>query len=218
MSEMAMMAASIGTKGIQMLGQNAALKAQQRARDRKVQREVEELARQQKRADEIAAEDKSDIAREFDIALGTLIAAGADGGVTSAALARAGAASGAVAGLDKARIESNRQEGQSARRADSIALIEENQAAAATTKMAIANNTLNFFGNAVGTLMESDYSFSATDVTSRGPSMGSYGRFGTKNPPRKTGFDSSILGKPGVGPYGKTTYPDTRPFMLRPRN
>ena len=98
MGQMAMMAATMAFKGLEMMSQNAALKQQQRARDEQARLEVEELKRQQKRADEIAQEEKSDVARAFDLELGSLIASGADGGVTAAAIARAGGAAGAIAG------------------------------------------------------------------------------------------------------------------------
>ena len=87
MGEMAMMVASMAFKGLEMMSQNAALKQQQRARDEQARLEVEELKRQQRRADLIAQEEKSDVARAFDLELGSLIAASADGGVTAAALA-----------------------------------------------------------------------------------------------------------------------------------
>lgn len=165
MGEMAMMVASMAFKGLEMMSQNAALKQQQRARDEQARLEVEELKRQQRRADLIAQEEKSDVARAFDLELGSLIAASADGGVTAAALARAGGAAGAIAGLDTARIESNRQEAQSGRRAESLAIIMENAAARKQTKSAIASNTLSFFGNAAGTLAQSDFAFNATPTS-----------------------------------------------------
>lgn len=159
MSSMEMMAASLAFGGLQMMGQNNALEAQQAQRDETARRQIEELARQQERADQVAAEEKSEVAREFDLAMGTLIAAGADGGVTSAGLARSGGAAGAVAGLDMARIESNRQEGQSARRADGLSTISENSAQRKATQMSITNNTIGFFGNAAGTV--SNYAYRA---------------------------------------------------------
>jgi predicted NBD/HSP70 family sugar kinase len=175
MSQMAMMAASLAMSGIQTMAQNSAMREQQKHYDETARLQVEELRRQQKRDDQIAAEEKSDIAREFALELGSLIAAAADGGVTTAGLARAGGAAGAVAGLDKARIESNRQEGQSRRRADSLAIITENAAQRKQTKSNIFNNTLGFFGNAAGTLMQSDFAFNATPTTTPSMTKGSTG-------------------------------------------
>lgn len=163
MASMAMMAVSLAFSAMQTGAQNSALRKQQAARDRTAQRQVEELKRQQERADLVAQEEKSDRAREMDIQLGTLIAAAADGGVTDAALARAGASSAAIAGLDTARIESNRQEEQSQRRADSISIIEENAAQRAQTRSQIKQNTLGFFGNAVGSVF--NFAFNATPST-----------------------------------------------------
>jgi hypothetical protein len=73
-----------------------------------------ELRRQQIRETEIAREAKSDRAREADIALGTLLATHADTGATGEAIARGAGEIAGIAGLDKARIESNRQEAVSA--------------------------------------------------------------------------------------------------------
>lgn len=69
-----------------------------------------ELRRQQVRETEIAREKKSDRARETDIALGTLMAMHADTGATGEAIARGAGEIAGVAGLDVARIESNRIE------------------------------------------------------------------------------------------------------------
>jgi len=69
-----------------------------------------ELRRQQVRETEIAREGKSDRAREADVALGTLLATHADTGATGETIARGAGEISAIAGLDKARIESNRQE------------------------------------------------------------------------------------------------------------
>jgi formate dehydrogenase assembly factor FdhD len=69
-----------------------------------------ELRRQQIRETEIAREKKSDIARETDIEIGTLLAASADTGQTTAGIARGTGEIAGIAGLDKARVESNRQE------------------------------------------------------------------------------------------------------------
>lgn len=168
MASMAMMAASLAFSAMQTGAQNSALRKQQAARDRTARMQVEELKRQQERADEVAAEEKSDRAREMDIQLGTLMAAAADGGVTDAALARAGASAAAIAGLDTGRIESNRQEDQSRRRYDSLSIIEENAAQRAQTRSQIKQNTLGFFGNAVGSVF--NFAFSPTPTA---PTTGS---------------------------------------------
>ena len=152
---------------------NRAIDQRIAARDEQTRREVEEITRQQKREDEVAREKKSDRAREFDIQLGTLIASAADGGVTKAALARAGAAAGFIAGLDKARIESNRQEMQSQKRSRQVSIIEEAGAANAAdrssqaeNRLAQQGNNLAFFGNAAGTMLDTAYSVSGSMTTS----------------------------------------------------
>ena len=151
-------AAQIGMAAMGTAAQNSAINKQIAARNRQTEREVAELNRQKKREDEIAQEKKSDRAREYDIQLGTLRAAGADGGVTKAALARAGGAAGFIAGLDKARIESNRQEIASQKRAQQVALIEETAAANSAAQARKRQNTLSFFGNAAGTFFQNAYS------------------------------------------------------------
>lgn len=159
---------------------NRAIDQRIAARDEQTRREVEEITRQQKREDEVAREKKSDRAREFDIQLGTLIASAADGGVTKAALARAGAAAGFIAGLDKARIESNRQEMQSQKRSRQVSIIEEtvaantadrssqaeNRLAQQGNNLAKKGNNLTFFGNAAGTMLDTAYSVSGSMTTS----------------------------------------------------
>ena len=151
--------------GVQMMAQNSAINKRISARNKQAKAEVEELTRQKKRDDTIAAEKKSDRAREFDIQLGTLLAAAADGGVTKAGLARSGAAAGFIAGLDKARIESNRQEGVSQKRAHQIAILDETAAANSADRETKTGNMLSFFGNAAGTLFQSAYSSTPNKVT-----------------------------------------------------
>lgn len=151
--------------GMQMMAQNSAIDKRISARNRQSKREVEEITRQQKRENEIAREKKSDRAREYDLQLGTLIAAGADGGATKASLARAGGAAGFVAGLDKARIESNRQEIQSQKRAQQIAILEETAAANSADRAAKSQNMLSFFGNVAGSALQSAYTPTATTVS-----------------------------------------------------
>ena len=151
MGTMAMMAASVAASGLKMLNENAAAKKQQQAANETAARQVEELKRQQKREDEIAAEEKSDAFKEYEIELGTLRAAAADSGVTTAAAAAAAGAAAGGLGLTVRRIESNRQETQSARRAETISIISENQAQQSQTKSGIVSNTLGFFGDAAGT-------------------------------------------------------------------
>ena len=166
MAQAAPMVLSLAFGAMQTRAQNKAISQRIAAREQQSQREVEEITRQQRREDEVAREKKSDRAREFDIQLGTLIASGADGGATKAALARAGAAAGFIAGLDKARMESNRQEGQSQKRARQIAIIEETAAANSADRARQRENTLSFFGNAAGTLFQSAYSATSTSVPS----------------------------------------------------
>jgi ferritin-like metal-binding protein YciE len=153
MAQVALMAASIAFSAMQTSAQNKSLRRRQEAANETARRSIEELSRQQGRADEVAQEQKSDRAREMDIALGTIIAAGADGGQTAAGIARMGGAAAAVAGLDIGRFESNRQEGQSQRRSKSVSILEENIEQQRSTKEAINNNKMQFFGNAIGTVV-----------------------------------------------------------------
>jgi hypothetical protein len=150
MATMAFMVASMAVSAMQTSSQNRALREQQRARDEAARRQVQELSRQQRRADLVAQEEKSDVARLADKRTGELIALAADGGQTVAGLARLAGAVGGIRGLDVARIESNRVEDAMRRRSESISIIEENQAAAAQTASKIRSNTLSFFGNAIG--------------------------------------------------------------------
>ncbi len=155
-------AVQMAFSGLQMMSENAAISKRISARSRQRDREVAELNRQQKRENEVAREKKSDRAREYDIQLGTLRASSADGGVTKAALARAGGAAGFIAGLDKARIESNRQEIASQKRSQQVALIEETAAANSADQTRKRQNTLSFFGNAAGTYFQRAYSSTPT--------------------------------------------------------
>lgn len=158
----AFLVASLAFKAIQTGAQNRAIEQQQEARNLQVQREIDELERQQERENEIARERKSDRARELDRAVGTIIAAGADSGATPLAVAAQAGAEGAVAGLDFARIESNRQEGQSARRSASISAIEENRAQANQARQRQRANTIGFFGSAASTVAGFNFASSAS--------------------------------------------------------
>lgn len=166
MAQAAPMVLSLAFGAMQTRAQNKAISQRIAAREQQARREVEELTRQQKREDEVAREKKSDRAREFDLQLGTLIASGADGGATKAALARAGAAAGFIAGLDKARMESNRQEMQSQKRAQQVSILEETAAANTADRARQRENTLSFFGNAAGTVFQNAYSATSTSTPS----------------------------------------------------
>lgn len=187
---MAMAAASIFMSAMSTMAQNSAINKQIAARNRQAEREVAELNRQKAREDEVAQEKKSDRAREYDIQLGTLRASSADGGVTKAALARAGGAAGFIAGLDKARIESNRQEIASQKRAQQVAILEETAAANSAAQARKRQNTLSFFGNAAGSFMQSAYTSTPTlaPVSDRSVSVGSgFNRYGTMSGMRPGG-------------------------------
>lgn len=110
---------------------------------KQAQAQIDELERQKKRERLIAQEKKSDIAREEDREIGAMLAAQADTGATIGSLARFGGEIAGIAGLDIARIESNVQERNAARRAKQLSI-------AATTKSQILGNTLSFFGKALG--------------------------------------------------------------------
>lgn len=147
-----MMGVSLLMGAAQTRAQNRALTKQQQARNRQVELQRAELLRQTERESEIAQEQKSDRARELDRVIGTAIAAAADGGRTPMSLAAVAGAEGAVAGLDIRRIESNRMEGARARRAESVAMLEENRAAADLTAQRQKTNTIGFFGKAASTV------------------------------------------------------------------
>ncbi len=159
MAEAAMMIGSIAMSALGTSQENNALKKQQQARNATAARQVAEMERQKKRQDLIAQEEKSDRARLLYKEVGSLYAAGADGGVTQGALMRAAGATAAVAGLDTARIESNRQETANRLRSDSVAVLENNSAQQAQTSQTINGNTIKFFGNAAGSYF--DYAYDA---------------------------------------------------------
>lgn len=201
MAEMAMMAASVATgllggmaKGAQTRSQNTAAIVQQEARDETAGRQVEELHRQQGRADDISSEEKSDIVREYDMAVGALIASSADGGVTQLALARAIGAEGGMAALDIARIEGNRSEGQSQRRAESISIMSENNAQGNQTKANVADNTMSLYANTAGSLLKADWDFGS--ATASPPPPAPIPKFKFSGPQAGEGFYPSS-GSPG---------------------
>ena len=150
MGSMVMMVASIAMSAMETASKNSALERKQAAADKQAAAQVEELKRITGREDEIAQEKKSDRAKEMDISLGVLMAASADGGRTEAGLGRLAGAVAGTSGMDIGRIESNRQEQKSQRRSQSVSMIEENFAQQQGTNKEIANNTMSFFGNAVG--------------------------------------------------------------------
>ena len=106
--------------------------------------QIKENERQQKRISEIAAEKKSDRAREADQALGSMFAAHADTGAGLSTIGRAAGAIGGVEGLDIGRIESNRAEQVAAKRAETISIVK-------GTRAQIVGNTLSFFSKSAGT-------------------------------------------------------------------
>ena len=179
MSGMEMMIGSIAMSALGTSQENNALKKQQQARNATAARQVAEMKRQKKIQDLIAREEKSDRARELYKQIGSLYAAGADGGVTQGALMRASGATGAVAGLDTARIESNRQETTSRLRADSVSILENNSAQQAQTSQTINGNTMKFFANAAGSAF--DFAFNSTDPVDK--TIGSSGQFGSFSGP-----------------------------------
>lgn len=107
--------------------------------------QVRELERQKKREREIGREQKSDIARAEDQAIGELIAAQSDTGATSVSIARLVGEQAGISGLDIARTESNVIEANRARRADQISVIK-------GTQNKILVNTLSFFGDTAGSI------------------------------------------------------------------
>jgi hypothetical protein len=141
------LAVSVAMGAAQMAAANKAANQQQKAAEEAAVRKQEELARQQARADLVAQEEKSDAAREADIAIGTMLAGQADTGATVLGIARLAGGIGGIEGLDIARIESNRQEGQFARNAEGTALNANVKSRAAATKAANTGRFLSFVGN-----------------------------------------------------------------------
>lgn len=133
--------------GVQASAANKAEAQQQAARSQAAKRKVSELERQQKEADLVAQEQKSDRARETDKQVAEMLALQADTGATGAAIARLGGEFAGIGGLDIARIESNRASGASARHAESISIIGEKDAANAESRSRQSANTLKFFGD-----------------------------------------------------------------------
>ena len=152
MASAALLVGSLAMSALQTGAQNRAARQQQTAANEATQRQVDELQRQTERDSEVAAEEKSDRARELDREVGSIVAAGADGGATNFNLAASGGAAGAVAGLDIARIESNRRERAESRFSSATSAVEENKARQQQTKNTISSNNLSFFASAVSTV------------------------------------------------------------------
>lgn len=110
--------------------------------------EVKELERQKIRQREIGREQKSDIKRAEDQAIGELIAAQADTGATTESISRLVGEQAGISGLDIARVESNVIESNMARRAEQVSVIK-------GTQNKILGNTLSFFGSAAGSVAAS---------------------------------------------------------------
>lgn len=106
-------------------------------------RQVRELTRQQKRESEIGREKRADIKREEDRAIGEIIAAQADTGATTNSIALLASAESAIAGLNVARVTSNVDEANRARRAEQISIVK-------TTQNQILSNTISFFAQSAG--------------------------------------------------------------------
>ncbi len=151
MASFALMAASLAIAGLQTRNANRQAKKQQAAVEVQTDREVKELKRQQVRDNTVSQEERSDRAIEADRQMAALIAAGADGGITSAALARSIVAVGAQEGRDIGRIEGNRLENARARRSVAVSTIEETGARKSQTSRRIKGNNLKFLGTAIDT-------------------------------------------------------------------
>lgn len=172
MATAALAGASMMASVAQTGAENKALRQRQSAANDAASREVAELQRQTERDKEVAAEQKSDRAREMDRMIGSLVAASADGGGTPNSLANLVGASAAAAGLDMARIEGNRFESAMARHAASISIIEENRAQRKQTQGEIKSNTLEMISDVAGagfSIMSSGTSPQGTKGLTGGP-------------------------------------------------
>ncbi len=145
--------------------QNDALEDEQADRTSAGQLKVNELARQQDRANLVATETKSDIALAMDVELGSILAASADGGRTTASTAALAGALAATSAKDLARVESNRKEAQHPRRASAVSIVAANKAHGKATKQKTTANNISFFGNALGTISSSAAFKKATSPT-----------------------------------------------------
>jgi len=153
---LALTAAQLFMQGAANSAKNDALEDEQHDRDDAVGLRVGELKRQQGRANVVATEERSDIALAMDIELGSILAAAGDGGRTNVGTSALAGALAATGAKDIARIEGNRREGQSARRASSVAIIQENVAHQAGSKQKVTANNISFFGQALGTVSSTD--------------------------------------------------------------
>ena len=152
MATAALMAGSIAMKGMETGAKNKSAQAKQTAANQATARQIAELQRQTERDKGVAAEQKSDRAKELDRKIGSIMAAGADGGATGYNIGASAGAEGAVKGLDISRIESNRRDRAEGRFAESTSLIEENRARKIQTKNEIRSNNIAFFSSAVSTV------------------------------------------------------------------
>lgn len=122
MAPAAILVVMLAMTAIQTAMSMKAASDQQKSAEAAARRQQDELKRQQRRADLVAQEQKSDKAREADREIGAIMAAAADNGSSGAAIARMVGDVGGIEGLDVARIESNRAEGQAARHAEGISI------------------------------------------------------------------------------------------------
>lgn len=132
MAQAAFMAAGGLTQALGRFAENASITEAAEARGT-------ELARQAKRTGELAAEKRSDAAREGDRLFGAMLAAQADTGATVGSLSRFAGEIGGTTGLNKGRITSNQLETVGALRAESKAVGKE-----AHSKIVV--KSLEFFG------------------------------------------------------------------------
>jgi len=151
MAHAALLIGSLAFSALSTASKNRALERKQEAANDSVRRRIKEFEREQGEDDLVAQEKKSDRAKIADRQMGMAIAASADSGVTINGLARTAGNIGGIFGLDKARIEDNRQKRQSQRRAAGISTIGDNLAQQQNTQDNIEANTMQFFADAFKT-------------------------------------------------------------------
>lgn len=125
-----------GVSAFAQAGQAKAMaRAEEEAAQQQWQLQQEELTRQQREAQETAAEERSDVVRRASRELGTIRAMAGDMGASSGAFARMVAELGGSEGIDLARINRNRDN-----RVDSLQASKKGSSQEYTNRVTYARN------------------------------------------------------------------------------
>ncbi len=144
--------AKIGLGFLSSRSKNKALARQAAANNAFMLRRVKELKRQQRAADLQFQGQKSDVALEIDKRLGMARAMAAEGGRTTAGLARMSGAIAGRGGLFRARLERQRYEGAAARRYEQEATREDVANQRSQLASQARSNTINFLASTASTM------------------------------------------------------------------